>query len=446
MASIVANRTAGRAKPGVSRWRPVALGTALAAGWVLGLPGAASATVPTFTWSGTASAASPANDGWSVAGNWTGGTAPTSSSKVGLDFPVLTCSSSTSCGSTSSNDLTGLIVANLRMALKGGAQAPLPNDYDITGNGVKIDRLTVTSKVTSGQVGQYATVAIPLTLGKDQTWSVELGNGSNYDLGAVKGSGHTLTVDLPVPSTGGGFLQFEDPVNTGPLTFATPSGSSGSPSIVVPFGASLNGTSGAPVTFTGTGLFNLGRFNATTTKEATTHFGPLTFTGSRVQLGDGGGNGPYGVAAAEGNVSFDSASSLSFDSLEPGSDTTPLAGVDYPKLTATGSVSLGSATLVVSAGCNQALGTVYTVVAAGGGVSGTFAGVANGAVVQASPDQQASCTASGATAPFLKFEYHADTVTATVVAGLAAGPGVSVPTSAGGVAVMSPNGTVRLAG
>jgi hypothetical protein len=70
----------------------------------------------------------------------------------------------------------------------------------------------------------------------------------------------------------------------------------------------------------------------------------------------------------------------------------------------------------VFAHCDLPLGALYTIVHAPGGLSGTFAGIANGAILQATADQTSSCMAPGATAPWLKYQYNANTFTAKVVA------------------------------
>jgi hypothetical protein len=82
----------------------------------------------------------------------------------------------------------------------------------------------------------------------------------------------------------------------------------------------------------------------------------------------------------------------------------------------------------VWAHCNLPLGAVYTIVHAKGGLSGTFAGIANGAVLQATADGTTSCQASRATAPWLKYGYNDvnGTFTAKVVA---PPPGVSSPSA-----------------
>jgi hypothetical protein len=184
---------------------------------------------------------------------------------------------------------------------------------------------------------------------------------------------------------------------------------------VIVAGKSLNGASRNSVSFMSSSLFTTGGFNPTTLGQATVSFGPLSIAGSTVQFGNGGGTGPYGLDKVVGSLSLDSLSTLNLWSLEPGSGLSPKAGFDYPQIAATGAANLGSAAVNVWTGCNQSLGTSYTIVKATGGVVGTFSGLPNGTIIQGLADNEASCHVSGATAPYLQINYGANTATATVV-------------------------------
>jgi hypothetical protein len=366
---------------------------------ILPMPDSTAATVsstPTFTWTGTASAAGQAN--WSDGTNWEGGTAPSAPGPVDLVFPKLKCKSGATCGNISDNDLTGLTVTKLRLDI-GVAKtyaASARDSYNIEGNGITIDGLIAKTDLVKGDY--YAdtdSLALPIALGGSQKWSLDVGDGANLDFSTISG-----TANLTVEMSGGGFPVFEGNVNVGTLVF------SGAGVVAPEQGVSLN-SNGNPVDLTDTFFFALG---------ATT--GPLTSTSSEVQLGNGGGTGPYGIEAVDGSASFDSASTISLWSLEPGTGSKPVAGAGYPQLRASGSVSLGSAGLSTFAGCNQELGLVYTIVKAGGGLSGRFHGIKNGAIIQAQADDEASCSAAGATPPYLRYRYNdkKGTVTATTVA------------------------------
>jgi hypothetical protein len=380
----------------------------LLAGGLVGAPagaGAASAvTATTFQWTGADSAASGIPN-WSDPANWKGGTAPASSTSAALKFPVLSCASS--CNE-SNNDLTGFKATKVSMAL--GVEGVSGPDYSISGNALKVETLAVTSDVPTSEPGQNAYLGVPITLRGAATWSIDAENNSNFDLDTVSGP-EALTITLPIANAdnGGGFVSSSN-YNVGNLVFQ---GVAGQPNQSTVTGASFNANSGKSVTFIDSSLFVTGS-SGTTAKETTVHYGPLTLEGTTVQLGNGGGNGPYGIDSVNGDASLDAASHLNYISLSPGT-AKPVAGVTYPQLKASGSIQLGSAGLGLFAACNQKRGATYTIVR-GGSVEGTFAGVANDDVLQALADGSTSCQAAGAVAPYLEIKYGASTVTATVVA------------------------------
>ena len=306
----------------------------------------------------------------------------------------------------------------LSLALADYTSAP-PYSYNITGKPITLDGFTVSSDATSGGAfAQGASVQLPITLGQSQTWALGLDNFANLNLGPITGSTDSLTVSATTTGpSAGGFVGFSKAAEVGPLTFSTPTGNR--PDIIVP-SKSLNGIDGNSVTFDHSGLFATGPFNPTTVTQATIKYGPPGFIGTNVQLGNGGGTGPYGLDKVNGALTFDSTSFLTLFSLEPGTGTSPVAGLSYPQLSASGSVALGSAGLSLWAGCNQTVGTKYTIVRSGIGLTGQFAGVANNAVVPGNADNEASCTAPGAVAPMFKIHYGLKAVTATVVAAVAA--------------------------
>ena len=126
--------------------------------------------------------------------------------------------------------------------------------------------------------------------------------------------------------------------------------------------------------------------------------GPLTSTGSGVSVG--------GAVAVDGAVTLDSASTAGFDIFQAG--TTP--PTDYTQLTATGTVSLGSAALSLgSVGTCPILnvGDVDTLITTTGSVTGTFSDIPNGTTIPL------SC--NGGTPPTVRINYTSSTVTATVV-------------------------------
>jgi hypothetical protein len=379
--------------------RDLAAVSAVTVGVVALSSGAAFAAPGSFTWSGNGS-----DSVWSDGANWAGGTAPQPKASADLTFPDLACSAA--CNSDIQNDVTGLKVPALSLAL--GTETNF-GDYNIGGNGIKIGGLDVTSSVPNNGSAQGASLSVPMTLTGSESWSVDLENDSNFDLGTVAGAnGDSLSVDLPVgtPGNGGGFINFPS-INTGPLTFQ---GSGGATTYVT--GSDFNGTSKEPVKIVNAGLFVIGAFGSK--KVSTIPYGPLTTKGASIQFGNGS-SGPYGIDSVEGAASFDSATHLTFNSLDPGTGAKPTPGGSYPQLVASGAVKLGSASLGIYADCNQAVGTKYTIVS-GSSIKGTFSGLANGATFQAGPDGSAACQPEGSVAPTFKITYSSTAVTATVVA------------------------------
>src|ERR1700685_4603070 len=72
--------------------------------------GAAFAAPGSFTWNGNGT-----DSVWSDGANWVGGTAPQPKASVDLTFPDLACASD--CNSSPTNDVKGLKVPNLNLAL-----------------------------------------------------------------------------------------------------------------------------------------------------------------------------------------------------------------------------------------------------------------------------------------------------------------------------------------
>lgn len=378
--------------------RNLTAASAVAVGVVALSSGAAFAAPGSFTWSGNGS-----DSVWSDGANWLGGTAPQPKASANLTFPDLGCSAS--CNSDIQNDVNNLKVPTLSLAL--GTETG-SGDYNISGNGIKIGTLDVSSSVPNNASSQGAGLGVPMTLSGPASWNVDIENGSNLNLGAVSGaSSDALTVNLPVatPGNNGGFISFPS-IETGPLTFQ------GSGATTYVTGTDFNGTSKQPVKILDTGLFVIGNFGSK--KVSTIPYGPLTVKGSSIQFGNGS-SGPYGIDSVAGAASLDSATHLTFNSLDPGSGAKPTPGGSYPQLVASGAVKLGSSSLGIFAECDQTVGTKYTIVT-GSSIKGTFSGLANGAILQAAPDGSTSCQPEGSVGPSLKIAYSATAVTATVVA------------------------------
>ncbi|MGI8753442.1 MAG: hypothetical protein ACR2MN_14225 [Acidimicrobiales bacterium] len=179
----------------IRRARRAVIAASVVAGTLLAAsPGIGVAAVNSYTWSGTDSAAG-LNSNWSDPGNWAGNAAPGSGTNVDLEFPSIACGSP--CQNTATNDLTGLKVGTLDLQLttEGAGNA----DYAISGHGIKIGTLRITSATPTGLNGQGANINLPLALQGSEQWSIDAENGGNVNLGPVTGRmSNSLTVNLPV--------------------------------------------------------------------------------------------------------------------------------------------------------------------------------------------------------------------------------------------------------
>lgn len=363
------------------------------------MPSAAQAT--DFTWTG--GGMSP---NWSVPANW-GGLAP--SGTVGaLSFPATAGHQAGFCAAT--DDVSGLSASSLGITV--GVSAPgtaPPCGYSI--NATPGTALTLRSGLSvtldnPGNLTSYAEqgpeIRLPIVLGGPNTWTI----GANTDVaGNISGVSQGLTIDIP-PRGGNLYLQGTSN-EVGPVTInGQPSSSTNVFLGTLPPGGGsfgpgdLNGSDRNSVALAGSvQLSGAGRI------------GPLSATaGSSLQPGNGPGDAA--TLAVQGPLTLDSTASVQYPFLTPGGGA-PVAGTDYPTITSAGAAALGGARLVLTADCNQALGTTYTLVNATGGVSGTFDAV-DGAILVANPARDASCV--GAAPPSLRINYTANTVTATVVA------------------------------
>ncbi|HET9093759.1 MAG TPA: Ig-like domain-containing protein [Solirubrobacteraceae bacterium] len=352
----------------------------------------------TYSWTG---AGSPPGT-WSQSANWdASGVPPSSLTGTSLSFPALTAAACTtnpptaSCYS-SSDDLGALSAYSLTIDDGlGYSLTPAGSSDTIT---LGAGGLTAAPSASDSAAIVGANIAIPIILGADQSWSVTGGpDNQQLELTApVTGSAYTLGIALD----DGTFLGLTGDDEVGAVT-VTASGTPGTLVLGAP-GATgtLNGTDHNPVTLdNGTGLF----VQAGET-------GPLTVNGGTVQIGDGTTTPGASLLTVEGAASLSATSTLALY-INDGSGST--AGTDYSQLSATGNVTLGGATLRLAnfSSCpTLTVGQVYTLVQTSGGtVSGTFAGLPNGA------DLPLSC--SSGTPPTLQIGYTSTSVTATVAPG-----------------------------
>jgi hypothetical protein len=378
-----------------------ALATATAAALAMAAPAASAATArapQTFTWSGADSAAG-VNNHWSDPGNWQGDVAPTTAQPVNLVFPPLHCAATGPCGNGSVNDLTGLQVGRLTIQTAVG-----PN-YVLSGNTISLSAGLAMTAQPSKRLPDYPSLSVPIQLAGSQTWSMD--RSGLFDLSPVTGPSAILTLkvahgsDLIIQGGGadlGGMnLIGADPADTG--LRARRNGQ------VVAMGGTPFTVTGA-VTVTDAAVF----LHGTT--------GPLSLPGSQLWMGTTVPPGE-GSVSATGNIAFGSQSILHINGLFPGK-----AGQFYPQIRATGSVALDGAVTTISAGCAQRKGTLYTLITAKGGVSGTLSRIddgvvkpiSQGAVIETQEnDAEGSC--EGPPPQWVQINYNdaAGTVTATAV-------------------------------
>jgi hypothetical protein len=316
-----------------------------------------SAEAASFTWSGAALVPN-----WSKAKNW-GGTAPSGSVET-LTFPLLTsaaCSEEPPAAPCyfSVNDLSGLSVNAL--SIDDGGK------YFIFGNPITLGAGGLTASTTSST--GFAFLALPLTLGASQTWAID-GNNSRRGIAlaeSVTGSSSALGIDL----SHRGFLVLEEgDLEVGPIVInggnssATPFENGALELVSETLSGSANSTDGNPVTVTDAGIFGSGSI------------GPLTSNGGSVQAG-----APEGTLAVAGSVTLDSASTMTFLINKPGSSI----GTDYTQLNASGDVSLGGAHLGMATPGTTCpalqVGEVDTLITTSGSLTGTFAGLPDGAII-----------------------------------------------------------------
>lgn len=343
-----------------------------------------------FTWSG---AAAPGAPNWSTGTNWEG--AAPSGSVGTLAFPALTSAAClanppTATCSTSTNDVTGLTV-NAISITEG-------NNYTITGNAITLGAGGLTMSASAGDHEFVPSVHLPITLGASQTWTISSGNPNLR--GNVTGAADTLGLQT---SNSGTLFVLSD-VEVGAVTIT----STGPPGISLgtrALSATLNGTDGNPVTVSGGSLT---AYNGTV--------GPLTMTGNdELQVGEI--ETPAGRFAVNGGVTLDPTTLIRL--AINGSGTT--AGADYSQLSASGAVNLASAHLGINGGVFSGggdicptlpLGTVDTLVTTTGTLTGTFAELPDGTTTRV------LCPGgTPSTGPWVRINYTAHTVTATVVDG-----------------------------
>lgn len=371
----------------------------------LGLTGAQAASATDYTWTGAVLGGQ-----WSDAANWAGGVAPSGS--VGtLIFPQLTAAAGY------------YDPLNNETSLATNAFAIDDNEpYDLNGNGFSIGAggLAATPDTNTSSLGTPE-IAAAIDLAAAQTWSVEAGTEGDglevQDVDSVGTSDYALTVDFTSQDAANpAFLDILGDANVGAATF------SGNGEVLLgnPAGGSpgeLNDFNGNPITIeNGAGLF---------APNADASVGPLSVTDG--DLGVGEGVAPEGDLSIAGDLTLASSDQVYLYIDQPGT----IAGDDYSQLTGTGTIDLAGATLNLGQGANTDdgcsdlnVGDVDTLISSPDGVTGTFAGIANGGSIPIQNECDDSTSDAVAT-----INYTTDSVTATITSAGNAGD-VPQPTAA----------------
>jgi hypothetical protein len=361
--------------------------------------GASAVAAPTFKWSGGANAGFY---GWANTSNWEGGTAPSSSEAVALEFPRLTSLSCTSAPPTDScyeseNNITGLNVESM--------QVEDSQTYVIEGEQITLGSGGLTAAPATNTTEQIGSIiAMPIALGAPQTWNIV---GQSGD-GAIDGnqlvffeevSGASRPLNMKMSEGGGLVLVNESEVGPLSLEGADSNRAGILNGVVELYGAQLNSSDNEPVSFNH--IFVVG----------TGATGPLTTNAAEIILEPGENH----VERLEvQSATLDPESDLVFTT--KGAGETP--GLDYAQLTSTGTLDLKGAELEVAVAkvCKVLQpGTQYTLVTSAGPILGSFGNAGEGGEIPVRFPK--GCTI----AQTLHIEYHrsasTQTVTATVVAG-----------------------------
>jgi hypothetical protein len=355
----------------------------------------APASAADFTWTGTADV-NPEADNWSNPANW-GGTAPAGSVSR-LIFPALP---EPPCGKQpdefvacylSRNDISDLAVNAI--SIDDGAP------YLLSGNAIRLGEggVTASPSARDPRMGVPPQLELPMVLTAPQIWSIAGGQGQQLGVDAsVSGESESLGIHF----RDSGFLNLSSDVEVGRVTIS----GAGGLSLAAPPGSkrppSLNGADRRLVDVKGG---NLAAFSPGST------IGPLTMRRGHLQIGQS--YPPNGTLTVAGPLNVGSRASL-FLYIDS-SGTIP--GADFSQLRVAGKASLHGANLRLAGGSSHPggrscaglrAGTAYPLIKAGGGLSGRFHGIPDGATIPL-----AYC--SGSAAPSVRVDYRRHAVVATV--------------------------------
>jgi autotransporter-associated beta strand protein len=302
--------------------------------------------VSTATWTGGDTGSPNNNDKWSDTGNWQGGIVPTTG------YDVIFPTGLTTAEQTSNNDLTGLQLTSILVKDTG---------YAIGGNAV-----TLSGGIDASQTSSSSTVSLPVTFTNAGTVTVDNTAATLVLGGAITGS-DGLTKE-----------------GSGVLDLTADSGSLGT---TVDGGTLLvDNTSGSGGTIGNVGV------NPGTTLGGTGTVAAITTAGATVSPGDSSTS--TGILTATGTAVFDANSTF----VETINGAT--AGTNYSQLQAGGTINLANATLSTTLGASfkPTAGEQFTIINNTGtsAITGTFAGLAQGAILTIS-GQQFSISYKGGT-------------------------------------------------
>jgi hypothetical protein len=389
-------RKDGGARGYRSRYLLLLFGFLVSATLLVSVPAALAYT--TFKWSGEAAKASR---GWANSGNWEGGLAPSSFEPVALEFPQLTSANCTASPPVdtcyeSENNVSGMDVESM--------QVEDSQTYVIAGEPITLGSggLNVAPATnTTEQIGSI--MAMPVTLGARQTWSIagqsndEAIDGNQFVLlEEVSGAGQPLNISL---SDGGGLvLVNEDEV--GPLSFEGADSNRGGilNGVVELFGAQLNASDHESVSFNHVFAIGTGATGPLTTDAASIVVEPGEKKAERLEVQ---------------GATFDPKSRLTFAVTSTGT----AAGREYAQLISSGLLNLEGAELVVAAedSCKMLpAGTIYNFITSTGGIAGSFGDAGEGDEIPVTFPK--GCTIKQTLQIHYERSGASETVTGTVVA------------------------------
>ena len=341
--------------------------------------GAASAAAADFQWSPPGTSGNIGTSGnFSTAADWLGGVAPSGSIGV-LQFghPIGSIGECELAGTAhATDDIPGLGVNQLVFPVGMLGTDEIDSD-------ASHDPLTLGAGGISVGANTGAAIEVPVTLSAAQTWIDPCALSAANVTGA-----YPVAVNLASPD---GIARTSLAI-TGEIGSLTVDGTAGLSSMSL--SGDLNGQDGEPITITDTGV-----------EASTATTGPLLLDGAGLNVG----SSQPGVLGVAGPLS------LTNTSVNLG---IAQAGTDASEIVAASNVTLSGVPLSLSAPLavcpSLAPGTVLTLLATGGTLTGTFAGLPDGSTVSLSGTCM-TATGAGMATDTLQLHYTTSTVTATVL-------------------------------